>query len=73
MSHPLPQTLLEIRLSYVTDTEKMTQNRFAKDILGVSPAQYCAYEKMQREPFDTTKVRIAMRLGRPMESIIWKA
>lgn len=66
------QTLLQIRLSYVTDTEKMTQYRFSKHILGVSPAQYCAYEKMQREPFDTTKMKIATRLGRTIESIIWK-
>ena len=66
------QTLLQIRLSYVTDTEKMTQYRFATHTLGVSPGQYCAYEKMQREPFDTTKKKIADRLGRTIESIIWK-
>ena len=68
----IKQALLQIRLSYVTDTEKMTQYRFAKHILGISPAQYCAYEKMQREPFDTTKKKIADRLGRSIESIIWK-
>lgn len=68
----MKQTLLQIRLSYVTDTEKMTQYRFAKDILGIGPTQYTAYEKMQREPFDTTKKKIADRLGRTIDSIIWK-
>jgi len=66
------QTLLQIRLSYVTDTEKMTQYRFAKHVLKVHPSQYCGWEKMQREPLDTTKMKIANNLGRTIESIIWK-
>ena len=66
------ETLLQVRLSYITDTEKMTQYKFARGVLGISQTQYCEYEKMKREPFDTTKQHIANRLGRTIDSIIWK-